>query len=60
MKGIDGASKSIIPDKPQAKGIVHVYKKDDAWQYVAEEDYKESFGSLPDLSLVIRQPIENF
>ena len=36
MKGNEEAEKSIIPNEPGAKGLVHVYKQDDEWKYISE------------------------
>ena len=38
LKGSEWVSKSIIPGKPFATGIVHVYKQDGQWHYIAEKD----------------------
>jgi len=35
MKSDNKIPVSIIPDKPEAKGMIHFYKKDDEWKFVS-------------------------
>lgn len=53
--------KSIIPDKTSAEtGLVHFYKKDGQWQYVAGAEYEEKKESLPRLTFACRASISDF
>lgn len=51
---------SIIPEKPEAQGLIHFYKKDDAWHFVAEDEYEAKKDSLPQVCFATRSPIDNF
>jgi len=51
---------SIVPEKPDASGLIHFYKKEGAWAFVTAEEYEEKKGDLPTLSFATRHSIENF
>jgi hypothetical protein len=38
--------------------LLHFYKKDDKWVYVAEKDYQSQKDSLPDVCFAARCPID--
>jgi hypothetical protein len=49
----------VLPDGKKAKGMLHLYKKGDEWQYVTEEEYEAKKSELPDLCFAVRCPIED-
>ena len=51
---------SIIPDKPDATGLIHFYKSGDEWKFLTEEEYEAKKGELPALSFACRNVIEEF
>lgn len=51
---------SIVPEKPEASGLIHFYKKDGSWAFVTEEEYEEKKSELPKLSFATRHPISDF
>ena len=52
--------KSIIPDKPEATGLIHFYENGGVWKFLSEEEYEAKKGELPALSFASRHPIEDF
>ena len=54
--------KSIIPDQPDAKGLIHFYKEpnNNEWRFMTEAEYKVNKQELPLLSFATRHPIEDF
>ena len=57
MKGEDKPPPSIIPDKPDEKGLIHFYKQDNEWKFLTSAEYEEHKGELPPLSFATRHPI---
>jgi hypothetical protein len=53
---------SIIPEKPEATGLIHFYKKQgvEDWSFMTEEEYKTKKDELPPLSFATRHPIADF
>jgi hypothetical protein len=51
---------SIIPNKPEAAGLIHFYKEGDEWRYVEESEYEDKKGDLPPMCFATRSPIANF
>ena len=47
----------VLPEGRKAKGLLHLYKKGDQWQYVTEEEYEAKKSELPDLCFAVRCPI---
>ena len=60
LKGDNKKQVSIVPDKPEAKGLIHFFKKDGSWNFVTEEEYEEKKGDLPRLCFATRTPIASF
>lgn len=60
MKSDNKIPVSIIPDKPEAKGMIHFYKKDDEWKFVSQDEYEEKKGELPKLCFATHQSISDF
>jgi len=50
---------SIVPDKPDATGLTHFFKKDGNWAFVTDDEYDEKKVDLPDLCFATRHPISN-
>ena len=48
--------KSIDPDHPDAKGLIHFYQQPESigWQFVTAEQYEEQKDSLPDVCFATR------
>lgn len=47
LKGDEKKSVSIVPEKPDAQGLIHFYKKDGSWVFVTQEEYEEKKGEIP-------------
>ena len=60
MQGEKPPQGSIIPDKPEATGLIHFYKSGDEWKFITEDEYEEKKGELPALSFACRHSIEDF
>lgn len=63
MGSNDEQQKSIDPDNPEAKGLIHFYQeKDDAgvkeWKFVTQEQYEDKKESLPDVCFATRHSIK--
>lgn len=53
---------SIVPENPDATGIIHFYKKkeDASWVFVTEDDYEAKKEELPKLCFATRANISEF
>lgn len=60
LKGEDKKQASIVPDKPDATGLIHFYKKDGNWAFVTHDEFDEKKGELPDVCFATRHPIAQF
>ena len=61
FEGQNKKSVSIVPDKPEATGLIHFYKKQDGnWAFVTAEEYIDKKDEIPDLCFACRHPIRNF
>ena len=60
MKGADKPLPSIIPDKPDEKGLIHFYKQNEEWKFITNSEYEERKGELPPISFATRHPIGSF
>lgn len=47
LKGEEKKTVSIVPEKPDAQGLIHFYKKDGNWVFVTQEEYEEKKGEIP-------------
>lgn len=61
FKGEEKTPVSIVPDKPEATGLIHFHKKPDGnWAFITADEYEEKKGELPDLCFATRHPITGF
>ena len=60
IAGDNKSKMSIVPEKPEAKGLIHFFKKDGNWAFVTEDEYEEKKSELPKLSFASRHPISDF
>ena len=51
---------SIIPNKPEASGLIHFYKEGGEWRFVEETEYAAKKDQLPAMCFATRSPIANF
>ena len=51
---------SMVPNKPEATGLVHFFKKGGNWVFVTEDEYEAKKNELPQLCFATRYPIANF
>jgi len=52
--------KSIVPNNPDATGLIHFFKKDGNWEFVTQEEYETKKEQLPKLCFATRYPISDF
>ena len=51
---------SIIPGKPNERGLIHFYKQDNKWNFLTQDEYEKKKATLPLLSFACRHPIVGF
>lgn len=51
---------SIIPEKPDASGLIHFYREGDQWVFLDPEEYEAKKDSLPKVCFATRHPIADF
>lgn len=50
---------SVCPEKPEEAGLIHFYKKDDAWVFVTPDEYQDKKEEIPDLCFATRHAIKD-
>lgn len=61
LKGDNKKPISIVPEKPDAIGLIHFYKKEDnSWAFVTEDEYEAKKSELPALCFASHHPIADF
>ena len=61
LKGDDGKKKSIVPEKPEATGLIHFWKQEDGkWSFATHEEYEEKKAEMPSLVFASRSTIADF
>lgn len=62
VKGDNKKPISIVPDKPDATGLIHYYKnkEDGNWVFVTEDEYEAKKEDLPRLCFATRASISDF
>ena len=55
-------TKSIDPDHPEEKGLIHFYQQPGSndWKFVTADQYEQQKDSLPDVCFATKQPIKAF
>ena len=51
---------SFVPEKPEASGLIHFYKKENEWKFVTEDEYEAKKDELPAICFATRHAIANF
>ena len=57
VMGPESSQKSIIPEQPDATGMIHFYKQGGEWKFMRHEEYESQKDSLPDLCFATRHHI---
>lgn len=60
LKGGQKKPQSIVPEKPDATGLVHFYKSGTEWNYVTADEYEAKKDELPAVCFATHHPIADF